>query len=110
MTWDRCVNTHDVGTAFAKITEILSQSPTSLYIIVDLRSNPAIPAGPTLKSAFFGPYRDPKLEEWLIISSNRSARMIEKALSSAAGRHNVRWFETEDEAMIYLENAINAQA
>ncbi len=106
MKWDRHVNALDVDTAFSEITKILYQSPIPMYVIVDLRRDPNFPIGVTLKGAFFGPYRDSKLEEWLIISSNPAARVIERTLASVTGRHNVHWFDTEDEAMAYLESAL----
>ena len=103
MAWNHQVTPRDVEAAFAKITDILEQSAEPLCVVVDLRDNPNFPLGATLHGALFGPYRNPKLKEWLIISSNSAAKMIERVLSSTTGRHNVRWFEQEEAVYAYLE-------
>ncbi len=102
MTWQRQVNAQDVERAFTAITDILKEASSPMYVVVDLLSNPNFPIGATLNAALFGPYRNPKLKEWLIIGSNSMAQFIERTLASVTGHRNVRWFKTQEEVSAYL--------
>lgn len=104
MTWQREVNYPDLSDAFRKIEEKLNNSVQPLYVVVDITRNPNFPLNTTVAEAAAGPYRNPKLVEWLVIGSNLGARMIERLLSSITGRHNVRWFKSEAEVTAYLQN------
>lgn len=103
MTWQREVNYPDLSDAFRQIEEKLNNSAQPLYVVVDITRNPNFPLNTTVAEAAAGPYRNPKLVEWLVIGSNLGARMIERLLSSITGRHNVRWFKSEAEVIAYLQ-------
>jgi hypothetical protein len=106
MTWRRRVMSADVYTAFTTINDILEASDHPLYVIVDIRSNPNFPLTATIDGALSGPYRNPKLKEWLILGSNPVARIVERTLRTMAQRRNVVWFSTEAEIEAYLAKAI----
>lgn len=103
MMWETHVREADVLDAFQTITDILEQSDTPMYCVVDLRRNPIFPLRATLHGALFGPYRNPKLKEWLVLGSNPLARTIEKTLSSVTGRKNVSWFMSYEAVLDYLQ-------
>ncbi|MBX3064138.1 MAG: STAS/SEC14 domain-containing protein [Anaerolineae bacterium] len=102
MTWQHNVQTQDVYTAFHKIEMELRKSDQPLYVVVDLLSDPRFPLKATVDGARVS-YRHPRLAEWLIIGSNWLARAIERALASVTNKRNVRWFDSEDAALAYLE-------
>lgn len=104
MTWQHQVKYYDVRDAFRGIEAKLNTSTQPLYVVVDITRSPNFPLNATVGEAAAGPYRNPNLVEWLIIGSNRGARMIEHLLSSITGRHNVRWFKTEAEVIAYLDS------
>ena len=104
MTWQHQVIYNDVRDAFHSINFTLNASTEPMYVVVDITSNPNFPLNATITEAAAGPYRNPKLKEWLIIGSSGLARIIEQILSSLTGRRNVRWFKTEAEVMAYLES------
>ena len=102
MTWDQHVHNQDVHHAFQRINALLNDSPVPLFALVDIRTNPSFPITATLDGALTGPYRNPRLKEWLIVGINPIAQMLEKIMASATGRRNVRWFENEQEAIAYV--------
>ena len=102
MVWARHVNGPDVHSAFAQVQAILNASDQQMYVVVDILNQPQFPLGDTLQAAMYGPYRNPNLKEWLIVGTNQFAKMIERVLAATTGRHNVRWFDTEAEALDYL--------
>ena len=93
----------DVNHAFKEVDTLLYQATEPLYVVLDLRTDPRIPLVATLQAASFGPYRNPRLKEWLIIGSSPVAHTIVRILGATTGRHNVRWFVTEDEVKAYLD-------
>lgn len=105
MNWEKQVNNRDVAEAFEIINNLLNESVHSLYVIVDLQSNPNMPVAATLNGALFGPYRNPRLKKWLIIGASSLGRVVENILSSVTGRHNVQWFDDSDAVFAYLEQA-----
>lgn len=102
MTWQKWVTEEDVYAAFKIITTALVESQNDLFVIVDLRNNPNFPLNATVTGALYGPYRNPRLKEWLIIGSNSTARLIARLLNSISRRDNIHWFNSEDEALAYL--------
>jgi len=109
MRWQHHVLPHDVAHAFQQITDRLDVSDASLYVVADLTSNPRIPLKETISALLAGPYRHPRLAEWLIVGSNLEARSVANALFAITRRSNVRWFDTERDALDYLYVVTNAQ-
>ncbi|MBI1276689.1 MAG: hypothetical protein GC179_01040 [Anaerolineaceae bacterium] len=101
MTWANKVNDNDVRKSFKEINQILNDSARPMFVMVNIMSDPQFPIGATLTSALFGPYRHPRLQEWLIVGTNRTAQFIERTLAAATGNSNVRWFTDEAEAIDY---------
>ena len=102
MTWDQHVINQDVYAAFQQINNLLNASPTTMFVMVDIRTNPSFPITATLDGALNGPYRNSQLKDWLIVGINPIAQMLEKIMASATGRRNVRWFENEQEALAFV--------
>ena len=105
MVWHQDVQKSDVTWAFQQIETRLRNTDQPLYVIVDITAKPNFPLAATINAAMFGPYRNPQLKEWLIVGTNTMAKSIERVLAGSMGRKNVRWFETEDAALAYLEIA-----
>ena len=105
MVWRKDVLKSDVTSAFQQIETKLQNTDQPLFVIVDITAKPNFPLAATINAAMFGPYRNPQLKEWLIVGTNTMAKSIERVLAGSIGRKNVRWFETEDAALAYLENA-----
>jgi hypothetical protein len=108
MTWGREIIEADVTQAFRQITEHLARSTSRMTVVVDLTAAPNMPVGLTMKEALFGPYRNPKLDEWLIIGGSHAARTIERLLAASTQRRNVRWFDNENEVIAYLNQKSSA--
>ena len=107
MIWQENVTKADVKAAFKAIEARLQTTESPLFVIVDITANPNFPLLETINAALFGPYRHPRLKEWLIIGANRSAQMIERVLAGSVVRKNVRWFTNADEALVYLNETQN---
>jgi hypothetical protein len=105
MTWQHKVVDKDVIMAFESITAALNNSKKPLYVVVDLLSNPNFPLMVTVQNAL-EPYRHPQLQEWLIVGSNWMAKTIEGTLSKITRHKNVRWFDSEDEALDYMKSVV----
>jgi hypothetical protein len=60
-----------------------------------------------MMGALRGPFRHPRLAEWLVYGTNTSARRIGDLLTKASRRNNIRWFDTEDEVLGYLDAVHN---
>ena len=103
MIWQHRVKEADVQPAFQDIMTALQEASSSLYVVVDLSKDPMFPLVETVYQALRGPFRNPKLAEWLVFSSNGAARTIGETLSKTARRNNIRWFDDEDEALAYLD-------
>lgn len=102
MIWQREVIQTDVTVAFRDLVNRLDQSPEPLYVIVDLRADPRFPLMETFRGALNGPFRHPRLAEWLVVGANSVARSIGSALMSITGRANIHWFSTFEEALVHL--------
>lgn len=107
MTWQRHVQERDVCLAFEKITSLLDKSSQPCYVIVDITHDPNFPIYTTIHNALVGPNRHPRLCAWLIIGSNRAARLIATTMTSVTRRSNIYWFNTEDEAITYIDSQVN---
>lgn len=106
MYWPRVIERESIKTAFHKIVEALDTSEVPLYIIVDLQANPDFPMTDTIQGAYFGPYRHANLAEWLVVNTNILGRMIGNTLASITRRHNIKWFDTMEEAVRHLEERV----
>ena len=107
MTWQHTILEADVAPAFQKIMAVLNTSKRPIYIVVDILSNPRFPMMRTVQEAL-PCYRDPMLKEWLVVGSNATARAIEGTLSRITRHKNVRWFNTQAEAIAYLDSVLAA--
>jgi hypothetical protein len=103
MIWQCQVTYTDLKAAFATINKILNESPTPMYVVVDITSHPKLPLSATVTEAAAGSYRNPKLIEWLVIGPDGMARLIASLLGSLTGRSNVQWFHSEAEILAYIE-------
>jgi hypothetical protein len=106
MRWPRVIARDSIKTAFHEIVQALDESNVPLYIIVDLQANPDFPMTDTIQGAYFGPYRHPNLAEWLVVGTNILGRMIGNTLSSITRRHNIKWFDTMEEALGHLDELL----
>lgn len=70
MTWARIVNEQDVRAAFQQITQLLDESDSPLYVLVDITVNPNFPLITTIIGALQGPHNSPKLAEWLVVGKS----------------------------------------
>ncbi|MEO8611404.1 MAG: hypothetical protein ABI690_26135 [Chloroflexota bacterium] len=106
MTWQHDVRDLDVVNAFKQINTILQNSTDPVFVVVDLSANPNFPLLTTIHEAI-APYRNPLLEEWLVIGSNWMARAVEGTLAKLTRQKNVRWFTKEVDVMDYLSTQID---
>lgn len=102
MLWSCNIHPPDVGPAFQDINYRLNEASKPLFVMVDIGCNPNFPIFETVIHAATGPFRNPKLREWLIIGENVGAKRIENLLTRMTGSSNVRWFDDEAEAMAYI--------
>jgi hypothetical protein len=103
MVWTARPNVQDIRKAFSDITAHLSYDEQSLYVVVDISSNPRFPLFDTVIHCLTGPFKHENLREWLVVGDSPAARQIESLLSRVTGRSNIRWFGTEAQAMAYLD-------
>lgn len=105
--WAHVVHGQDVQKAFRDLYNILNAAEEPIYVFVDLRERPNFPLADTLRGALDGPFRHPKLKEWLVIGSSPMAHTIGRMLTSMTRRNNIKWFDTEAEAIDYLKISSN---
>ncbi len=103
MTWPHIVDKESIRSAFRDIMDGLDTTDKPLYVVVDLRNNPDFPMTETIQGAYWGPFRHYRLAEWLVVSTNVLGRMIGHTLATITRRNNIKWFETMEEAMLYLQ-------
>lgn len=106
MSWPRIIERDSIKEAFRTIVTSLDASDVPMYVVVDLHANPDFPMTDTIQGAYFGPYRHPMLSEWLVVNTNILGRMIGNTLSSITRRHNIKWFDTMEEALDYLHKMV----
>lgn len=109
--WAHHVNHHDVKPAFEALNQLINESPIPMYVLVDLSQQPDLPVIETIHNALSGPFRNPRLVEWLVVGSSSLAKIIGRSLSTLSFRNNIKWFESEAAALSYLErvNAMRQQ-
>lgn len=101
MRWDHNPSENDVRIAFLDIEKLLNEATQSIYIIVNLTSNPRFPMKATLNGAMKVNHH-PKMGDWLVVGGTHAARIIGRSLTML-GRTNVSWHESENDAHEYLE-------
>lgn len=101
MTWEARPSVNDVLHAFESLESYLQQRAAPLYVIVDIRSNPAFPLFATARAAL-PLYKNDSLAAWLIVGKNTAARAIENVLTQLTQRKNVYWFDDEAEALAFI--------
>ena len=99
MVWPHSVASGAVRDAFASVTQLLKQSDSPVYVLVDIRSEPNFPVVETAVHALAGPQRHANLAGWLVVGSSPAARKIEGMLTQVTGKQTVQWFDTEEEAL-----------
>lgn len=102
MTWQQAVLANDVREAFRHILDVLNKSHHPVFVVVDIRSNPRFPVTQTIAEGI-EPYRYENLAAWLIVGQNLLAKSIERVLTTITHRHAVRWFDTFDDALGFVE-------
>lgn len=106
MRWPRVIERESIKEAFRTIVSALDASDVPMYVVVDLHANPDFPMTDTIQGAYFGPYRHEMLAEWLVVNTNILGRMIGNTLSSITRRHNIKWFDTMEEALTHLQEMV----
>lgn len=102
MVWEHRVHSPDVKPAFETIVSELDAARRPVYVIVDLTRDPNFPLAETTMHAVPA-YRHFRLAAWLVVGTNKFAEYISKFLNTATGRSNVLWFDTEAEALAYVD-------
>lgn len=110
MVWMKDVTVPDVRDAFHDISAYLDNTEQPLPVIVDITRNPNFPIIETVLHALAGPFRHAMLSEWLVVGSSPAAHKIENLLSRVTSRSNIRWFESEEEAVSYAGRQESRQA
>jgi hypothetical protein len=105
MHWQQDIQPKDVYAAYRRITELLDNAPSPQYVVVDLTENPRFPLHETIKGALFGPYTHRNLVQWLVVGKHAVGQTIARVLASTTGKQLVKWFDTMDEALAYLQQA-----
>lgn len=110
MVWMGEVEVADLRDAFNDISAYLDDTEEPLPVIVDITRNPRFPIVETVLHALAGPFRHAMLSEWLVIGNSPAARKIEDLLARVTSRSNVRWFDTEEEAVAYIREQGSSRA
>lgn len=110
MIWEHEIHKGDTTAAFQHLMQYLAEAEQPLSVIVDLRQNPAFLIEETFAGALNGPFRHKMLKEWLVVGAGAVARGIGLGLSMIANRHNIRWYDTMEDVMAYLQKNLNGSA
>jgi predicted RNA-binding Zn ribbon-like protein len=105
MKWERKGEVAHIRQAYRKISELLDNSTTKLYVVVDLRENIGMPLKETISGALFGPYNHPKLIAWLVMGGHPLAKAVANTLRAVTQKQRVEWFDTEKAVYARLEAA-----
>ncbi len=102
MVWEERVLSADVTTAFRHIQQHMDAHDHPLTVVVILHPKTNFPLSITVAHAL-PVYRDERLRAWLVVGKSTFAKIIERVLSYQSQRRTVYWFDTEDEALTYLQ-------
>ncbi|MEQ8676013.1 MAG: hypothetical protein RIC84_22545 [Aggregatilineales bacterium] len=108
MRWGSKPNTSTVIRAYESLTDKIQSTDAPIYVIVDIRADPAFPLQVTINNSL-RISRQQNFNQWLVVGSNRSARMISSVLNSM-GTAKILWFDTVDDALdsvAYAESVEN---
>ena len=103
MVWARELDLEHVESAFHTVTTLLNTRREATYVLVDLSANPQFPMLQTVSGALFGPHTNPYLKEWLVVGANAAAKQIGRVVTNISGKHKIQWFDTQDEALAYVD-------
>ncbi len=101
MVWTASPSREDTSAVFEVIVDVLDSAPAPVYIIVELLSNPHFPLKQTLSGAMQA-HSHHKMGKWLVIGSNRIAKLIGNVLTTF-NNTDIEWFKTEQQVIQYLE-------
>jgi hypothetical protein len=100
--WETRIVEADVRPAFEALTSALDKAQHHTHVLVDLTCDPNIPLAATMQATIAGPFRHPKMGEWVVVGTNWRARMIADVIARVGPRDNIHWFDTEDQALVFL--------
>jgi len=103
LQWEAEVNPDHVPLAFEKLNAALDAAISPLNVLVDLRNDPVLPLTITIHETITGPFRHRNMGKWLVIGKNWRAQVIASVISKTGLRENILWFDTEQEALIRLD-------
>lgn len=103
LIWDAEVSVEDVAPAFRQLTAALDAASSAVHVMVDLRSDPHLPLAATTQETLAGPFRHPRMGEWLVIGTNWRAEVVANVISKVGLRMNIRWYATEEDALNHLK-------
>ncbi len=108
MSWPTYIEKGSIQPAFRTIKDYLERALLPIYILVDLQKDPQFPMSDTILGAFQA-FGHPKLAEWIVFGANPRAKMIGQALVTMTQRNNILWFDTQEEALSYLDSRLRAR-
>jgi hypothetical protein len=79
-----------------------------MWVVVDLRANPILPFIETVMAAIGGPFKHPRLSQWLVVGANPQAKVIGRTLTSLTQRNNTLWFDDVDAACEYVRHHLGS--
>ncbi len=101
MIWTATPTAADVQTVFNAIYAAQNAATSPIHIIVDLTENPTFPLGITMSAALKA-HNHKHMGSWLVVGSNRVARLIGGFLTSF--KKSIEWFDTDEAALMRLSN------
>ncbi|HLA45082.1 MAG TPA: hypothetical protein VJZ27_16675 [Aggregatilineales bacterium] len=96
------IDDHDLHGASQQILAALDRTTAPLHLVVDLTSQPELPVGATTYEILTGPIKNPLLGKFLVFGSSPSAHLVADFVEFR-GTVEALWFDTEAEAMAYLD-------
>ncbi len=106
--WAKQAEAKDIRVAFHALAHHVERATQPLTVIIVFEKNPRFPMSLTVLEAL-PLYQNERLGAWLVVGGNSLAKAIEATLYHMTRRDIVHWFDTEDEAMAYLNHAKQAE-
>lgn len=110
MKMEANVKSIDMQYAYMEIERNLNNFMDTVFIVVDLTQNERLPVQATIAGALFGPYLNPKIEQWLVVGEHRVGQQIAKQLSFWTGKEHVEWFACYEDCLTYVQQEIRHTA
>ena len=104
------VRSIDMQYAYMEIERHLNHFMGTVFIVVDLTENEQLPIQATIAGAMFGPYLNPKIEQWLVVGEHRIGKQIAKQLLFWTGKERVEWFESCEDCLAYIQQEVQQSA